>query len=105
MSRNERTTPPIASIAGRILASEGQTPAVMLANKRPWTLQWAELQALAASCLTQAADKTDDWGFDPRDGSDVGHEFIPKSPQVRKALRGKLGKQPKPKAKPKRRSP
>lgn len=42
----------------------------------------------------------DDWGFDPRDGSSGAPErqhvpkqpFRPRSKQVRKAMRGKLGR-------------
>lgn len=115
---NEKTSARVAAIAGKILRQVpmGGTitvnfihaqygPAVL--NIRGIT--WSDIRALAASALTQTADKErrynpdvpQPWvdqpdGFDPRDGSSGEPEraWRPKSKQVRAALRGQLGRQP-----------
>ena len=93
MTRNERTSARVAKIAAKVLASSGRRPALMFTAKgREWYLQWHELDALAASALTQTADKYDNRGFDPREGGELEGRWRPKSAQVRRALRGKLGK-------------
>lgn len=56
--RNERTSARVAKIAGRIVALEVNHLIIITAkNVKPPT--WPEIQAVAASCLTQAADKTE----------------------------------------------
>lgn len=98
MARNEKTSARVAALAGKVLSSEGLRTAMLTTAKgKTWYLPWNELRKLAASCLTQTAD----------------NDFIPKSPPVRKAMRGQLGariksKKPSswpPSAKPPRRSP
>lgn len=124
MSRNEKTSTRVAKIAAKVLALKFAPPGlnsfVQVVYARNGKVRiydpditWADIRALAASALTQAADKRDDQGFDPREGGKVGREFIPKSAQARKAMRGELGatikgKRPSswpPAAKPVRRSP
>ncbi len=91
--RNERTSKRIAKIAAKVLA-------IKIVNAKTTvpgtTVTWADIRALAASALTQAADreKYDDIGFDPRDGSsgEPERQWVPVSKQARKAMRGKLGK-------------
>jgi hypothetical protein len=112
MTRNEKTSARVAKIAAKVMAAKGKrsrvagnvfVPALHTSMPR-WV--WLGIRALAASALTQAADKVPwgqlsaaafnkrvaDRGFDPRDGGKIGREFIPKSPQAQKAMRGKLGK-------------
>lgn len=111
-SRNEKTGARIAAIAGKILRQVpmGGTITVNFIHAQygPAVLSirgitWSDIRALAASALTQTADKErrynpdvpQPWvdqpdGFDPRDGGD----WRPKSAQVRAVLRGKLGKKP-----------
>lgn len=89
--RNERTSKRVAKDAARILLA-GARPiekgqCVSIAKE-----VWHACRRVAASALTQAADRRNDIGFDPRDGGKVGREFIPKSKQARKAMKGKLGK-------------
>ena len=62
MARNEQTSPRVAKIAAKVLAMQndlnlelyehphGQGPVIT-------SLKWRDIRALAASCLTQAADK------------------------------------------------
>jgi hypothetical protein len=59
--RNERTSKRVAKIAGRILAIAARTTskAYIWHGKcaHPTGLKWSDIQALAASALTQAANK------------------------------------------------
>jgi hypothetical protein len=102
MTRNEKTSARVAKIAAKVMAMPEK-----LGDDRVISQSfWNDIRALAASALTQAADKVPwgqlsaaafnkrvaDWGFDPREGGKIGREFIPKSAQARKAMRGKLGK-------------
>lgn len=54
MKRNEQTSPPVAKIAAKVLAMS-RTQLMRWASQEPGP---AEIRALAASCLTQAADKS-----------------------------------------------
>lgn len=53
---------------------------------------WKRCRSVAGSALTQTADrgrirpKSDDIGFDPRDGGKIGREHVPRKP--RRARRG-----------------
>jgi hypothetical protein len=79
VERNERTSARVAKIAAKVLATKthpGVTFAVLdIKSGEYLNLKWTDVKAMAASCLTQTSD----------------HDFIPKSPQARKAMRGKLG--------------
>lgn len=67
----------IARIAAKVLASKGRAPTMMVTPEgKDWHLQWSELRALAKRYLLNDEE-----------------EFIPKSSQARKAMRGKLGSQ------------
>lgn len=62
--KNERTSARIAKIAGRILAVDPYSNEYRLqvrlspGGAREWaTFDWGDIRALAASCLTQTADK------------------------------------------------
>jgi hypothetical protein len=96
MKRNEQTSKRVASIAATILRMDIPTDDLwIMGSDRKWwrlSITWKDVRDVAASALTQATDRRDDIGFDPRDGGKIGREFIPKSPQVRKAMKGKLGK-------------
>lgn len=86
-SRNEKTSARVARIAAKVMAAE-----VVTGTAVPGTgVTWSDIRALAASALTQTADKQPD-GFDPREGGELEGRWRPKSKQVRLALRGKLGK-------------
>lgn len=113
MTRNEKTSSRVAKIAARIMASPAY-PGDMVVNYLKSNskggvsdpLYWRDVRALAASCLTQAPNKYDDMGFDPRDGSDgkPKKQRLPDWPSG-KSL-GKRASSPMyPAAKPKRSSP
>lgn len=107
MNTNERTSTRVARIAGKVLALDPldgrilpkNVPISMGSGHWPTGLTLADLQSLAASALTQTADRadvrsnrtTDDSGFDPREGGELEGRWRPKSAQVRKMLRGDLG--------------
>ncbi len=61
MSKNEKTSKRVAAIAGRIMAVKAipRDYCVIFDTKKDdaVVLQWTDLRALAASALTQAADK------------------------------------------------
>jgi len=60
MKRGEQTSPEVATIAAKVLAIDvtGPEPGIVLVGggKKIW-IGWRDIRALAASCLTQAADK------------------------------------------------
>ena len=56
--RNERTSKRVAKIAGKVLAVRGMSKEDVYWGGGYFTgLKWSDIRALAASCLTQAADK------------------------------------------------
>lgn len=100
---NERTSKRVASIAARILQMDLDADLWIKGTNGRWhrlLLTWSEVRLVAASALTQAADKPlrvdrqpapkrrpyDDRGFDPRDGGKIGREHVPRQ---RKSKRGR----------------
>lgn len=59
--KTERTSPRVAKIAAKVMAMPTRTPpkdlGIMSAGKLVVT--WADIRAMAASCLTQSADRAD----------------------------------------------
>lgn len=60
--RNERTSPRVAKIAAKVLAMENAGDLELYEHiggrvAKRTGLYWRDIRALAASCLTQAADK------------------------------------------------
>ena len=59
--RNEKTSPRVAKIAAKVLAVRTKTPAkdlgIVAHDGSGVVIRWSDIRALAASCLTQAADK------------------------------------------------
>ena len=94
--KNERTSKRVAKIAAKILAFHWDDCAVIfpLGVGKDKKFTFKDIRALAASCLTQTADKRDKAiydmiGYDPRDGSSGKPEKqrVPKQ-RKRKAKRG-----------------
>ena len=59
-TRNERTSQRVARIAGKILATNRSREVLCWHiddGAEPVYLKWADIRALAASCLNQAPDK------------------------------------------------
>ena len=62
MARNERTSPRVARIAAKVLAMQNDLSLELYEHPHDQgpvmtSLKWRDIRALAASCLTQAADK------------------------------------------------
>jgi hypothetical protein len=59
--KNERTSKRVARIAGKVMARRGiASKELMIFNDDAYeclNITWSDVRALAASCLTQAADK------------------------------------------------
>lgn len=87
---NERTSKGVGKLAAMLLALDDYYLDVWI-NDDPARARKA-LRTLAASALTQLADtgrirpKSDDRGFDPRDGGKIGRAHVPKQ---RKSKRGR----------------
>lgn len=98
--RNERTSKRVASIAAKVIAMSKSDFVLWIRHGAAAEVR-RDVLALAASALTQTADRVD--GFDPREGGGPGRERVPKRKPRRK---GKRSSSPfYPSARPPRRSP
>lgn len=78
--KNERTSKRVASDAGAFMRMTDDE----IRNIARTAKGCARIRGVAASAATQAADRYDDRGFDPRDGGKVGRAHVPKQKATRK---------------------